>query len=154
MYLILKCAGRRLIVCSVSNLQGGNFMNRRTAMAMVAVSSILFQSASVFAEDIGVIDLGDAKGWVNKQPPPPDSVHIREVKIWAPTPCHRAEMNAVGESKFEVVIGDPPAGVMCILVVSRITVQPFDLDGYNGGLQAEISHAGGSSQTLQLEEVR
>ncbi|MER9612239.1 hypothetical protein NKI91_26935 [Mesorhizobium sp. M0312] len=128
--------------------------------AAIAASFLWFLSISALAEDVGTIDLSDAKGWVDRQPPPPDGLNIREVKIWAPTPCHHAVMKAAGESKssppvpqFEVTIEEPATNVVCVLVVSKVTVEPFDVDDYTGGLQVQIFYRGHEGQLLELQEV-
>ncbi|TIN33737.1 MAG: hypothetical protein E5Y10_31790 [Mesorhizobium sp.] len=128
--------------------------------AAIAASFFSFLSTSALAADVGTIDLSDAKGWVDRQPPPPDALHIREVKIWAPTPCHHAVMKAAGESKsnppvpqFEVTIEEPASNVVCILVVSRITVEPLDIADYANGLQVQIFYRGQEGQLLELQEV-
>lgn len=55
--------------------------------AALAASFVVFLSMSALAEDVGTIVLSEASGWVDRQPPPPDGLDIRGVRIWVPTPA-------------------------------------------------------------------
>jgi hypothetical protein len=89
-----------------------------------AMVFLLAGTGASFAAGDKVGVLSDVHAWVNRMPGAQAVLHVMGL-ITAPTPCHEAiAEEAAGSTatdfRIEVSIKDPPAGSMCIAVLSDI----------------------------------
>jgi hypothetical protein len=89
-----------------------------------ALVFLLAAPGAAVASGDKVGELSDVHAWVDKMPGTQASLHITGL-ITAPTPCHEATTEEVADPtgadfSIAVAIEDPPAGSMCIQVLSDI----------------------------------
>ena len=102
--------------------------------------------------------LSDVHAWVNKMPGPgaQATLHVTGL-ITAPTPCHEAKAEEAADSdttdlRIAVAIAEPPAGSMCIAVLSDIQFR-FEKPA-NGAAPGEVTVGSeADSVTVDVEEV-
>lgn len=133
-------------------------MKRNVVTRLAIAATVVFSAGSVFAEDVGKLDLEDVSAWINEVPGGPRSLHVRELRIWAPNPCHTAALDVADISKsnppmyrVEVKLTPPKEGTICTMDVSKITAAPFDYPDYLGDKKIEIFFGSGKGQLVDLE---
>jgi hypothetical protein len=120
-----------------------------------AIVSLLVTTGAAVAAGDKVGELSDVHAWVNRMPGAQASLHITGL-ITAPTPCHEAAAEETSGStatdfRIDVAIKDPPAGSMCIQVLSDIQFN-FETPA-SGSPETATVTSDADSKTVDIEEV-